>query len=655
MTVDNESITPGSREPDDEGSEDANPELDIVVDFLRQCLPFSELDRKPLMAVARQIKITYRAAGATLTPDGGAKDLTIVRKGALQLQGEQGRLLDRLGEFDSVNLNALAEEQHNLQARVIEDALLYLLPEAPLQQLRQQHRQIDRFFHRQRDAHLRRAARPTGPQRQLLETIGSVIENNVIACPPQMTVTEAAKLMTEKRVSSLLVVEEGQLVGIVTDRDLRSRVVAQQLDFQTRVDAVMTANPIVLQSSATVFDAMLLMSERRIHHIPVVKSVVKDVVRDVVRDVVSSDSKDNTPLGVLSTSDLVRSRQRDPVFLVQKISREDTVEGLAEIAMELPGLVAGLVDEGARAEQVSHFLSVISDTFTRRLLVLGEHELGPPPARYAWLAFGSQGRREMALGGDQDNTLLFDDNCLAADRDYFAQLAQRVCDGLNACGYAYCKGGIMATNPEWRLPLCEWRETVSQWVRTPTDDAVMRVSIFFDLRCVHGDNALAAALQTHMLSTTSVNTIFLAALTRNALSNSAPLGFFRRFVLEHNGEHKHTFDIKRRGILPLVDMVRVHALAHGISAVNTVERLSALGEQKYLTLRDSRNLQDAFSFILQVRLRQQCQQLVAGQPVSNHINPQDLQDMEKRQLRDAFSLINEMQRALSMRFAGGRY
>ena len=251
--------------------------------------------------------------------------------------------------------------------------------------------------------------------------------------------------------------------------------------------------------------------------------------------------------------------------------------------------------------------------------------------------------------------MVIEDNLEPGDEAYFSELATFVCDGLNACGYPYCNGGIMATNDLWRLRLQDWKSTVSNWVRSPTDDAVMRVSIFFDIRAVAGSESLARQLQQHMLDTASVNSIFLAALARNALCNRPPLGFFRRFVVERNGEHQDMLDLKHRGIIPVVDMARVHAIANGIAEVNTTTRLAALADQKKMALKDARNLQDALDFVMQVRLQQQCEKIRQGKVPDNFVNPQHLANLPRNQLRDAFSIIHDGQTTVSSNFSAGTF
>jgi CBS domain-containing protein len=319
----------------------------------------------------------------------------------------------------------------------------------------------------------------------------------------------------------------------------------------------------------------------------------------------------------------------------------------------MSNLMVQWVNGGMQAQQVSQILTAISDAIAVRLIQLAEESLGPAPAPWAWLGFGSQARAEQLLGADQDNGIVIDDGVADGDLDWYRELAQQVCDGLAVCGYKYCPGDIMATTDAWRLRLEDWKDTVRAWARSPTNDAVMRVSIFFDIRALYGDASLAAKLQTVMLDLTGRNTIFQAALAANALASRPPLGVFRRFVVDRDGEHRDSLDIKKRGVLPVTEITRLHALARGIAAVNTQERLQALVRAGHMTMVDSRNLVDALHFLQRVRMQHQCEQVLAGELPDNYINPRKLPRLAKEQLRDAFTIIDEAQAAVRQTYRAG--
>jgi CBS domain-containing protein len=357
--------------------------------------------------------------------------------------------------------------------------------------------------------------------------------------------------------------------------------------------------------------------------------------------------------GIITTSDLMLARQDDPVYLVQHVSRQTDIEGLRAVVNTMPNLLVQWVTAGVRANQVGHILTAISDAVTARLIEMYMQSAGPAPVPFCWLGFGSQARGEQLINADQDNGLLISNELREEDKPWFEKLAHSICDGLDACGYIYCPGKVMATTDEWRQTLNGWKNTVDRWTRSPTPDAVMRVSIFFDLRAVYGDAELCRQLQEHMLETAARNSIFLAALAANVLDSPAPLGIFRRFLVERNGEHRDTLDLKKRGVIPIIDIVRIHALANKITAVNTDDRLRELARNKVMTINDSRNLQDALHFIMQLRINSQAKQVTRGEKTSNQCNPNDLPKLAKEQLRDAFTIVDDAQTAVRLKFRAG--
>lgn len=609
------------------------PELQAVVDFLGQTPPFSELSPNVLAAAAAAMRVSYHRHGERFGAD-DAGCLRIVRSGAVDLRDGYNKLLDRLGEGENFHIGRLNEAgADSVTATVIEDCLLYLLPDADYHALRETDRRFDRHFHSQRDRRLRRAARYEPEPHLMTQPVAAVMCRDLLSVAADTSVRDTAAAMSERRVSSAFVMAGSDLCGIVTDRDLRTRVVAPALPPDTPVREVMTAGPLWIDAEACLFEATLAMTRHGCHHLPVMR--------------------DGRLAGVVTTSDLMLARQDDPVYLVQHISRQETVAGIVEVLGGVPNLMVQWVGAGIRARQVSRVLTAISDAVVVRLVQLAEESLGPPPVPYCWLGFGSQGRQEQLLGADQDNGLVIDDAMAPEHAPWFEQLARFVCDGLDACGYPYCKGDVMASNPQWRQPLEHWRETVRSWTRTPTPDAVMRVSIFFDLRPIHGEAALCRQLQQTMLEQSSRNTIFLAALAANALDRPPPLGIFRRFVVDRDGQHRDSLDLKKRGVLPITDIVRLHALATGVAAVNTDERLQALADNGELALVDARNLTDALHCLQRLRLQHHVEQQMRGEPLSNFLNPRQLPKMAREQLRDAFAIIHDAQQAVRLRFRQG--
>lgn len=619
-------------------SDPNQPEIQAVVDFLRHCLPFNELPEPALQQCARQIQITYSRTGQRFSAAQDAYALRLLRSGAVEIRSSRNQLMDKLGEGESFNIHGLDVGDEGVFAQVVEDSLIYNLPRAHYEHLRAEFRDFDRHFHSQRSRRLRRAARYQPNTNMMMLPIEGLISRNPLSLSADTTLQQAAQAMSERRVSSVLIMDGEQLQGIVTDRDLRSRAMAKGLSLDTPIATIMTPNPKHIDAAASLFDAILLMTQQGIHHLPVMEG---------------SSSEGKSVAGIITSSDLMLARRDDPVYLVQHLSRQTDSAGMRAIIDTLPSLLVEVIKGGMRAHQISRVLTAISDTVACRLIDLAIENLGPAPVPFCWLGFGSQARGEQLIGADQDNGLLIDDRATDQDLAWFEQLATLVCDGLNTCGYPYCNGKVMATTDQWRQRLQGWTRTVDSWTRTPTSDAVMRVSIFFDLRSVYGDKTLCHKLQQHMLMRTQKDTIFLAALAGNVLEQTPPLGIFRRFLVERNGEHRDEFDIKKRGVMPIVDLVRIHSLAHGVEAVNTRERLQQLMAKKVFTIADGRNLQDAFDTIQQLRVENQSQQIAQGNQASNYMNPKDLPELERKHLKDAFTIVHDSQEALRNHYRQG--
>lgn len=319
----------------------------------------------------------------------------------------------------------------------------------------------------------------------------------------------------------------------------------------------------------------------------------------------------------------------------------------------MPDLLQQWVNTGVDAFQIGRRLTAINDAVTSRLIELHMEKAGPSPVPFCWLGFGSQARCEQLIGADQDNGLLISNQLADRDIAWFEALANAISDDLHICGYVYCPGKVMASTDEWRQTLHGWNNTIDRWTGSPTPGALLQASICFDLRAVYGSADLCRHLQRHIIETASHNTIFLAALAANVLEVPAPLGLFRRFIVEHVGEHRNVIDLKKRGVMPIIDIVRIHAIANKITAVNTDNRVSELMQSKCLAASDSRKLQNALHFIMRLRIHNQARQIAVGERTSNYCNPADLPEQTREQLRDVFTVINDAQTAVRLTFRAG--
>jgi CBS domain-containing protein len=421
------------------------------------------------------------------------------------------------------------------------------------------------------------------------------------------------------------------LVGMITDKDLRQRILAEGAPAETALAAINHGNLITIQSDESVNEAMLTMLRNNIQRLPVLHR--------------------RRPVGVVQLSDIVRYETNNSAYLVNSIFSRTSVKALARLTPEVRASFVRLVDEGATSRMIGSAMSSVGRSLMRRLVELAEADLGPPPIPYCFMVHGSLARNDQSITTDQDNALVLHDAFDPKRHDeYFRELARRVSDGLDACGYPYCKGGVMATNDMWRQPLARWRQYFSDWIAKPDPQRLLHSSIFFDLDAVHGEEPFVEELQDLIASRAKASPRFLAALARNALGRTPPLGFFRTFVLEHDGRHNNTINIKRRGIAPLNDVIRVHALGVGSRAQNGFERLDEITEAGALPAGQTDKLSHALEFLSIVRMRHQAQEIKDDHEPDNAIPPEHVSDNERHNLKEAFQILSNAQKFLRFRY-----
>ncbi|MEI6858711.1 MAG: DUF294 nucleotidyltransferase-like domain-containing protein [Shewanella sp.] len=607
-------------------------ELQPISQFIKALPPFDTLTKLALDRCCRSLTIGYYSKASAIVPlDETRPQLYIVRSGAFEVRDDDGELIDRLGEGDYFGfLSLLSGEKVSNRVQILEDGLVYHLDPDTFNNLRGENRHFDRFFNRAFAKRLRHQGRFKAKDLATTSRVNTLMSKQPLVIDMNAKVGEATQKMRLARVSSVMIIDNNQLVGILTDRDLRNRVLAEGLDGHLPVHQAMTTQPKTLTSSSLVFEAMLLMSEHGIHHLPIVDEGI--------------------PIGILTSTDILRGQSSQPLLLIGEIERQDTVERLIRVSKQIPLLLQNLISADARAEEIGRVLTSVTDALTRRIIVLNQQLLGEAPMAFCWLAFGSQGRQDQAACSDQDNGLLLAHKPDAAAAAYFEALSKSVCAGLDKCGYVYCPGNIMAQNPQWRLTLKQWQHKFEIWVNTPEPKALMHASIFFDMRSVYGPSSLFDNLQDTVLANTKGNDIFLAGMAENALIESPPLGFFKKFVLERDGREVKGIDLKHKGNALINDIARVYALSAGLKEVNTAKRIRELMELNIINRKDALNLADAHEFIAHMRLSNQGYQDKNSQEITNYLKPQHLSSLVRHQLRDAFKVVHDAQSGIKLKF-----
>ena len=472
-----------------------------------------------------------------------------------------------------------------------------------------------------------------------LRHVRDLIKGAPVTCAPGATVAEVADLMTRRSIGSVIILgEDGAATGIVTDRDLRTRVVARGLPSGTPVGHVMSGPVIAIGPGALAFDALLEMTRRGIRHLAVMS--------------------EGRLLGVVSSHDLVLLQGAHPVGLAREIEAASSEESLGALAPRVPSVVKWLAAGGAGAAEIGRLVAELNDRLVRRALdmvvsAVASAGHGQPPVPFTWLAAGSEGRREQTLKTDQDNGLVYRDPPVEQESKaaiYFERLATQMGELLGRLGFPPCTGGFMASNPRWCQPERVWRRYFESWMETPGSEALLCAALFCDLRPVAGGDAVGRALWEWVCEQAPSHVLFLRHMAKSALDPPAPLGFFGGFVVKRTGAHKNQLDLKARGVFPITQAMRAYALSLGVRETNTLDRLAAAGARGLFSPSEVAELSDAYEVMARVRLVHQLACLEGGLAPDNFIDPRTLGKADRLLLKEAFKSIAWVQRHLEDRF-----
>ncbi|WP_339719934.1 DUF294 nucleotidyltransferase-like domain-containing protein [Marinomonas primoryensis] len=612
--------------------------------FIETIPPFSGLSLLERKQILTGVSMLYVRQGQTLVLKDDSATVHLIRRGACEIRTPKGGLVDQIADGECFGVSSvMAQNPDGLQVVAMEDSLVYRFDKIRFIEMLEKNEAFGLFFEHTQHNRLRKLTRSqsnelASPALQLSTPVAHIMTRQLIQATPKETVQTIAMRMTEARVSSILVVEEGRLQGIVTDRDLRSRILAVGGSSDSLVADVMTASPVTLSPNSLVMQAQTLMSESNIHHLPIV-------------------DEEHQAVGMLTAADLLRHQELSPLLLINLIHRQQSVESLARVCKQWPTLIINLIVTDMKAADVGKVLATVSDNLTRRLIELALEKFGPAPMDFQFLVFGSQARRDQSLGSDQDNGLMLEREPSAEESLYFADLSEFVCQGLGLCGIRLCPGNIMASNPEWRRTTDGWQQAFSRWIKSSAPSALLHASIFFDIRCVYdngkSEGEAVKGLIKAMQLVVSKNSVFLATLTRSALVTKPPLGFFRHFLLESSGEHKHQLDLKHQGLALINDLARLYGLSCQTYRVGTLDRIEQAIREKLISVDTARNLMDAWDKLNGLRLEAQSRHFQATGKASAYLDPKDLSPLERKHLKTTFSIISEVQDVAQQRFLRG--
>jgi CBS domain-containing protein len=589
------------------------------------------MDADRLDGVAAVVEIEHFAPGATILQQAGqpAEFLYVIRKGAVEVL-DDGNIIDLMGEGESFGAwSMLAGFGPTATVRAHEDTLCYLIPREVAVDLlgsgaglahvmSSLRRRLQRVHEGSED----------GSQPDRYRRVGTLVRRPLVSCEPGDTVSSAAALMARERVSCLLVSTGPGTWGILTDRDLRSRVVAERRGPDTPVGEVMTSPAVTVGSDVLAGEVLMHMLEDGFHHVPV--------------------AENGRVIGVVTDTDLMGLGLHTPFALKSAIERSGGLDEMVEMARTLPDVVAALVDASADPVDVGHVVGLAIDAMTRKLLDLGVERFGDPPVPWAWLALGSAARQEQALHTDQDHALVFDqqDRSIEQIDPYFGDLAGFVTDGLEASGIPRCVGDVMAANGALRKSVDGWQAAFHEWMVEPGVHGSELLSIVFDYRRVAGPLDAETPLDG-ALRTAPKQPMFLRHLSQRALDRKPPTGFFRDLVVEGKGEHAGRLDVKHGGITIIGNLARAYAIRAGLTEKRTIARLEAAAVAGAIDEESRGELIEAFRFLWGVRLDHQVRLYRGGVTPDDFIDPAELGQVTRQGLKEAFRIIARAQKALA--------
>jgi CBS domain-containing protein len=623
----------------------------LVVSFLEKIPPFQFLPAAELRSLARVTTLEYFPKDSVILAAGerAAESLYVVQKGAVKLglRTHVGKelVLDMRSEGEVFGLLSLmGRDIARLDVVAVEDTFCYSIAAADVQELMDRHRDVSDYLLRasmtrymdRSLTELRTQVSLMGNAEQLLYSlsVAEAVGHAAAVCSAATTIREAARLASAQQSGALFVVDDlGRAIGVVTERDFTRKVVGGEASSDAVVTTIMSSPVVAVEGNERVFQALLLMLGRDIHHVLVTEQGV--------------------PKGVLTSHDLMLLQGKSPLSLARHIEQQQSIEELAQAQRRVGDLLPLLMREGAKASHITRVVAELNDRVTAKILELTERKLGPPPVPYCWVVMGSEGRREQTFKTDQDNALIYADaGEHAGDKagDYFAAFCELVAEALEHCGYPRCPGGYMASHARYRLPLSAWMGRYDVWLEEAEYHATEDALILFDMRPVGGEFRLYETLWSHVRERLKTASFFKSILGSITITRKPPLGFFRTFVVERGGEHKAELDLKSYGTGPIVDAARLFALDAGIDQTNTVDRLAGLENAGYLDAKTLTDMREAFEFLTLLRLENQLQQARAGEPPDNYVSPKKLTHLQRALLREAFQTVARAQAVVDSRF-----
>jgi len=629
--------------------------LDRIHALLANTPPFDQLSGETRQELVGSISVEYFEPDTVIIEQGSSvhKGLYLVESGLVRLMDiEQQQLIDKCGDGDVFGSFGLLKGGASIyEAKAVEPTVCALLDKARFQDLYDGNKDFAAYFENDIRWYLRRqgmAMDISGSYLLFSRRLEQLAHRQPVVVTPDLTAQEAAQRMSKGGVHTLLVMRGKKIAGILTDGDLRARLIARGRPLDTPVRSLMSSSVVTVSQGVSLFEAMMKMLESGVRNLVIVDNATG---REV-------------PVGILMQQDLMHFRGLDPVATVTRMEHVTSVAELANVRAEMSEHLLRLYQQGVPAERLGRLAAVIYDRIAVRVLELVEQELRAAAGKqrvtlpWVWLRLGSSGRQEMALNSAQHNAVLYATPATDAERAkadaWFNALAEQANKALEVCGFTM--SNIVARDPRRRMSLRQWKQTYRTWIFETDEEGLAVAPIFFDVRGIYGEMALADELKEDVEDALNVQMLdrerkFLPLLAGQALSRRPPLSFFNRFVVERSGEHRFRFDIREHGILPVVDAARVLALeTRFFGSMNTYDRLRHVAEALPELAETLEATLDAYQYLVDFRMEHQLNRVDSGEPPDNHIDPASLTKIQRSLLRSAFASAAALQKELAKRF-----
>ncbi len=466
------------------------------------------------------------------------------------------------------------------------------------------------------------------------EKLRSIMDTDVYTCSPLCTMRDVVRDMAKRNISSVIVIDhEKQPVGILTERDIMQRVIADDcisLD-STPISTVMTSDPITLHPDNTIYRALSILSERRVKHLPL--------------------KEDGKIVGIVTMRQLLKLRYPEPLTLIEGIREATEVEALRAIKNKLPQMAKERLEAGRRAYDIVVMISLINRDIHRRALELAGEGLGVPPVAYCLYLTGSHGRLENLLTPDQDHGMIIADSEQNYQYDqYFIDLGVRFSDCLDQIGYVYCPGYLMSSNPLWRKSISEWKLQINYWLEAQVRELGRYVTVLFDAASIAGEVDLFKELKDYAFSILGKHHEVFRVLHEEEGGHRVPLSFLGGFVTDKKGLHKGQLDVKKSGLLFVVETIRILALQHNIRETGTLKRIAKLVEGGVIHSNDGEYYDSAYEVLLHYALKSQIFKASKGEKLDTYIDPKILSPRDKETLRHALKAVSTLQDFVASEF-----